>query len=87
MKDKRASLAIVVWAGSLLFVAAVLLVCFRIYDAFSSSGIPVNSAGKVVGTLDAGPVVALFALGSLLIAGLISWTTWRKIWRDPGREF
>ena len=83
MKDKRASLAIVVWAGCVLFVAVMLFACFRIYSAFGETGIPINSAGRVVGTVGAGPVVVLFALGSVIIAGLICLATWRKIWRNP----
>ena len=80
--DKRATLAVMTWAGCGLFLIATFLGCWRIYADFSSTGIPVHSGGKITGSVDAALFAVAFCIVALLASALISWLTWRSIWRS-----
>ena len=82
LRDKRATLSVMIWTGCGLFLIAAFLGCRRIYEDFSSTGIPVHSGGKITGSVDAALFVVVFCAVALLASALISWLTWRSIWRS-----
>ena len=66
LRDKRATFSVMIWAGCGLFLVAAFLGCRRIYEDFSSTGIPIHSGGKIIGSVDA----ALFTIVLFTVAFL-----------------
>ena len=72
---RRLVVAVLIGCGA--FVALTLLGAVRIYQAFSASGIPVWSGGKIVATLDTFTTLAVVVAVFVSSAALVSWRTLR----------
>jgi hypothetical protein len=77
----HSSFAVAIWAGCGFFVLVAWLASFRIYKHFGEAGIPINSNGEIVGHANSALVTIGFSILALLVAGIVSWLTWRTVWR------